>query len=200
MPQTFTQNDGTEAAAASAASPAYLTATEADALLGGELLSSDQRLVRFAALGSADKALLLARATVDIDACKWQGEIADSEQRLMWPRVLRRPALSGGVWTPEISEYLDADPDADGTESVAYLPKAVRRACAVQAAHHAARAAGTDPTHRIEEATRRGVTSVSGGGRSETFDLRKATSPFSRLCLEAQQLLATYRAVAVGAL
>lgn len=180
--------------APSLATPAYLTAAEADSIIASLLISTDARRVALAALSGGDKALMLANATRDIDACRWRGECDDHEQRLMWPRVTRTPPLSGGTWTPWVSSLIDPDPDATGSESVASLPKAVRAACALQAAHLAARAAGLDPMRRVEEATRRGVTSVSGGGRSETFDLKTSNQPWARLCLEAQQLMEKYRA------
>jgi len=162
---------------------AYLTAAEATTLITAEMLAVDPARVAFAALAAdADRDIMLRRATEDIDAVVWRGKRSDESQGLAWPRI-----------ESDTLEIIDADPDADGSESVADLPRDFRRAVAAQAAHHAVREAGLDTSAHIEEATRRGMVSQSGGGQSQTYDLARATAAWARLCVRAQTLLSRWR-------
>lgn len=188
-------NDGSQAAAPSVAQATYQTGAEVLAILASVLPSTDARRTAFEAASGGDRDLFAARATADIDAVRWKGEVESSDQRLLWPRVEPWMTRAAGGWSEHANLYIDPDPDSDGTESVANLPKALKVAHAIQTAHHAARARGLDPTHRLEEAGRRGVTGHSGSGRSETIDPRVANSPWARLAIEAQQGMGQYRAV-----
>lgn len=161
---------------------AYLTHTEATALLALELVSTDPARVAWDALTEGDKGVMLRRATEDIDAISWIGVRADLDQQLAWPRVHR-----------VTEEAFDRDPDATGSESVTRLPRDFRRAVAIQAAHLALQSAGLDATAIMDEATRRGVTGQSAGGVSYTLDMGRASNAWSRITDRAQRLLSRWR-------
>lgn len=173
----------------------YLTAAEATALIGSLLLSTEAPRVAFAALGDADKLVLLARATAQIDQCRWVGEVEDDDQPLMWPRVDRD---GDQVPTTERSSgYTYIDPELNTAFTHAYAPRAVYEACVLQAAFLAMSIRGLDTSAHVAEAARRGVVSQSVGGQSESIDIRRATEPWAQLCRAAQDRLGRYRATAV---
>lgn len=176
----------------------YILAAHADTLVAALLMSADDRRVAWAALSSDDKAVALRRATADIDAVRWIGYPADTEQPLAWPRMERRPGntverIFRDPSTSGAGTYIDPDPEPVGTEPVTSTPRALKAACAIQAAHHALLARGVGAARRLEEAAGRGVVSMSGAGWSESVDLRAAQDAWARITPEAQRLLRIYR-------
>tara|TARA_R100001143_G_scaffold63314_1_gene69679 strand:- start:4399 stop:4920 length:522 start_codon:yes stop_codon:yes gene_type:complete len=161
---------------------AYLTRTEITTLLALELPSSDPHRAAWTAASSGDQDVYARMMTEDIDACAWTGARAEGDQQLAWPRVHR---VTG--------DALDSDPDEVGDESVLSLPRDFRRAGALQAAYLAYKHAGLDPTAHMDEATRRGVVSQSGGGASYNLDMGRASNAWARLTTRAQRLLSRWR-------
>lgn len=163
----------------------YITAADAEDLLAAFYGSSNPRRLAFEAASADDQAVFIARATREIDACLWIGRVVECDQTFMWPRL----------YSESNPVVIEPDPDEPDDAPVADLPRAVREACAVQAANIAQREAGTDPTGHLNDFAARGGISQGGGGMSETLDAEHARTPWARLCADAQALLAQYRAV-----
>ena len=178
----------------------YISVAECDALLPLVLQASDQRRQAYEAADNDGRAIAIVMATADINAPLWTGYRASTDQIQEWPRVLRRDWRCAPNTDPSLSIVLDPDPSEDGSELVSGLPASVRIGCAIQAAHHAARSIGVDATRTVEEAVSRGMTSVSCGGQSQSFDATKASDPWSKLALETQNALARYKAAGVDVL
>ncbi len=156
---------------------------EALAELAEQLFDTDAGRVAFGALSSANQDVAIAAATNQIAAVVWRGVVLDIDQTTPWPRM------------DEYGNTIDPDPDDDGTELVASLPKNVRTATALQAAHVTLVMQGSAPVSHIEHAVAQGATSVSsGGGCAIGFDARIASRPWARLCPKVQTLLTPYRA------
>lgn len=169
----------------------YLSVTQTTDRIAALMLSTDQRRVAWASLSDPDKAVVAAQAQRDIDACKFRGARVEPDQGREWPRFVRdhRSAYQMSDTLTMTNSYLDPDPAGDGDAQVEGLPLAVKDAFAFQAAHRAAVALGLDATAHIEAAAARGVISQASGGVSETIDARRAASPWSRLCADAQRVL-----------
>lgn len=173
-------------------SPKYLTTAECLAILQADMASTDRRRIEFEALSNGDQLVMIAQATADLDACLWIGRDADADQLTRWPRRWDR----GRMWNSTdcaVGSYIDEDPAPPASPAVAGLPAAVRLACAYQAAHRAVLAAGLSPSQHAAEAANKGITSQSGGGVSETIDIKVANRPWNQLCLEAQRFMSAYR-------
>ena len=167
----------------------YLSLAQTTARMAQRLFASDQSLVAFNALGESQQLICLDRAQAKIDAVRWTGAVVEPDQDTAWPRVTRLTATAagagGGDPSGEVSAFVDADPGGDGDCQVADIPRAIKDAFAIQAAHEALAASGLDTNAHVEAAARRGVTSMSAGGQSESVDLGVATNPFAALCPEA---------------
>lgn len=168
---------------------AYNTVETITAILQQELASTDARRLAWEAADESDQAVFALRATEDIDGPLWLGVRAERDQPNEWPRLWRRDLA-----------YVDPDPSPAGDAPVPSIPARVARAHAIQSALRALRARGLDPGRALEDAANRGVVSHSGGGHSESIDLERANSTWSRLDPEAQRLLVRYRAAGVGVL
>lgn len=183
---------------------AYLTIAEATAIIEAVSHSTLDLRRAWASATDADRGAALLAASDDIDACQWAGfplyngvlaggrgqiiggDYGSAPQTRQWPRKLF--VAGGAAWEP----YTPPSGWPAGQPSVAGLPWAVRKACAVQACWRLLRGQGVDPTQHVLDAAARGVTSQSGGGHTEAIDLAHATSPFASLHQAAQQMLARY--------
>jgi hypothetical protein len=111
-------------------------------------------------------------------------------QALAWPR----DDYPRGGSLACVGPAIDPSSETGIDHLVANLPRAVRHACAIQAAHDAAVGGGMSALKVSEEAAGRGVLSrAQPGGRSESLDLRHARHASARLCRDAQHLLEPYR-------
>jgi len=123
------------------------------------------------------KGKALRQATKQIDRLAYRGEKYDDNQENQFPRILR---------TGTRTIYFDYDPHT-GTVVV---PSDVEEATYMQAKYLLDYNAGTDKRGR---AIRAGITSISTGGTSESYD--KSISPVdieTGIVIEAQALLKKY--------
>lgn len=169
----------------------YLSVEQTTARIATLMVSSDPRRLAWAALSDADRAVVATQAQRDIDACRYRGARVEPDQGREWPRFVRSSpsAYQLSDTLNMTNAYLEPDTAGDGDAQVEGLPLAVKDAFAFQAAHRAAVSLGLDTAAHVEAAAARGVTSQSAGGVSETIDIRRATSPWSRLCADAQRVL-----------
>ena len=159
----------------------YLSLAQTTARMAQRLFASDQSLVAFNALGESDQLICLDRAQAKIDAVRWTGAVVEPDQGTAWPRI--RHAVSETA--TQSASFVEPDPGGDGDCQVADIPRAIKDCFAIQAAHEALAASGLDTNSHVEAAARRGVTSMSAGGQSESVDIGVATNPFAALCPEA---------------
>lgn len=160
----------------------YLSPFEADDLIVKAGLTGNVR-ASWDNASTATREAAIYLATRDIDAVRWDGVRKDEEQPFQWPR---RESVNS-------AKLKGRDAYRTGFEQVLDLPHEVRLACAIQAAVRCGRMNGLDPGRVIEQATARGVISQSGGGQSESYDLKAATSTWASLCVDAQRLLSGFR-------
>ena len=78
---------------------------------------------------------------------------------------------------------------------VAGLPKEVRIAHALQTVQRLVTLSGNDATAHVAEAANRGVSGHGGASQSESIDLRRANTPWARLCVQAQSTLRNLRSI-----
>jgi hypothetical protein len=167
--------------AALTADESYLAVLEADWYVARLLPPSSYAARMWFASTNEAKAAMLRAATRKIDALRFVGVKASETQMLDWPRL-------------NTCSRTRLDPSSDSIEHlVADLPRAVRYACAIQAAHEAANAGAGAGLNIAEENAGKGIVSTSGNGRSQSVDLSRATNAFARLCRDAQDLLDMYR-------
>ncbi|MFM9958459.1 MAG: hypothetical protein ACKVZJ_10305 [Phycisphaerales bacterium] len=187
----------------------YLSVDQVNARLLTLLFSSNPMLLAWTAASGGDKLVACNRAMDDVDAVLWTGRVAVLEQMEMWPRVRQAAVGSGeqGQWgavgsalVSESTRYVH--PDAiDSDAQVARIPREIKGAFAIQAAHHCLLNSGLGAmaaTEHVAAAAQRGVTSMSVGGQSESVDLKRATSPWAALHPEAARLVAHLRSAGGG--
>lgn len=178
---------------------AVITPALALTLIAQHLPTMDQRRICFSAASEADQTIFIARATADFAAVRtWNGEVDQADQPNAFPRIMAQPRC-GPVRGQIDFAYIDPWIDAPAGLLIPNTPENVARAIAIQAAMHAERAAGLDPSRHVHEAARRGLVSHSGGGVSESIDRRAALDPWNRLCQEAADLVERYRTAAFSA-
>lgn len=164
----------------------YLSIEQVTARLAQRTVSTDQRRLAWDALSEADRSVCAERAMAAIDAVVWRGRVLEPDQAAMWPRL-----------DPGGSGLLDADPAGSQDALVEGIPRALKDAFALQCGHEALAAAGMAPGAHVEDMARLGVTAHAAAGSSESIDLRAASSPWARLCTEAQRAMGHLRATLV---
>lgn len=165
----------------------YLSVLEADWFVARVMDPASYEAKAWAASTNDRKAALLRGATRKIDALVFRGVRRTETQALTWPRD------EAMVGRPVVGCAIDPSSESGIDHLVAFLPRAVRHACAIQAAHDAAVGGGLSALKVSEEAAARGVVSrAQPGGRSESLDLRIAREASARLCRDAQHLLERY--------
>jgi hypothetical protein len=185
MSTTF--NDGspaqsTSGVAALTADESYLSVAEADWHIARLLDPRSYAAKMWNASNDETKAALLRTATRKIDALRFAGVKASETQTLDWPRDSRNTFV-----------LIDPHNETGVEQLIAGLPRAVRHACAIQAAHEAANGGAGAGLNIAEENAGKGIVSTSGNGRSQSVDLARATNAAARLCRDAQNLLDPYR-------
>lgn len=172
----------------------FLSRAQTTTRIAALLFDTDQPRIAWGLLSEANQDVAMRRAQRAFDDCHWKGRVVEPDQQTSFPRLV--DAVSDSCTTSY--GYLDPDPNGDADAQVASLPLAVKDAYAIQCAHEALRARGLDVNSHVEDAARLGVISQSEGGQSLTLNATVATSPFARLCSDAQRLMDGYRVTATS--